>query len=522
MEPYAILEKIQRSLECRNFPDLNFKPKQVKCLESIVRGQDVIGVFPTGYGKSLIFQLLPDVMRNKDEKSSIVIVITCLNAIMEDQVNFLKKVGMTCYILRDLNFEENAVQTLFEDICLSDKTEDVLPSFVLDGHCDFLFCHPEAILSERGRTLMKTKIYQKNVKACVIDEAHCLDTWGKEFRKEFENLGAMRAFFREVPFIALTATATEKTLAKIKHILGMKTPTIISVNPNRKNVYMCKEKRKVGEEGIENIILPLAKELKSLKKSFPQTIIYCGLRFCGYIYKLIKNVLKEHMYVENITNPSNCLIVQFHAPQTKSMKNEILLEVAKEVSNIRVIIATSALGMGVHAPYIEQIFHISPPSTIEDYMQQFGRAGRRGQEALARLYYTGHDISSRRLKQNKVDEHMVNFCTTTQCLRKVLMIHFGYHYQPQDQCCSNCDSSLLKEPKKEELIKYREVSDESLKKLSDELDNILADHDQATHDAAMEFYNIVDTTFTTDYIIYVISLHNCDTHSALYFLLKLF
>ena len=121
------------------------------------------------------------------------------------------------------------------------------------------------------------------------------------------------------------------------------------------------------------------------------TIIYLKLKYCGYAYSLFERILQSEQYIgESI--PSNRLFAQFHSPQTASMKEEIIREIKNSDSNIRVIFATSALGMGVDASHIVNIIHISPPASLEAYFQEIGRAGRRNLAATATLYYNNEDI----------------------------------------------------------------------------------------------------------------------------------
>ncbi|XP_057290804.1 ATP-dependent DNA helicase RecQ-like [Hydractinia symbiolongicarpus] len=360
---FEVLNRIQVALGRNSFPDMNFKPKQIKCSEAILKGRDVLAVLPTGYWKSIIFQLLPDFLSN-EEKGSMIIVITSLNSIIDDQMKFLKKVGMECFHLKSPFDIEEARTNLFSDSYPDNEVDSTaLPDFSIKKF-KILFCHPEAILSDVGRNLLKTNTLQK-----VVDEAHCIDTWGDSFRKEFLNLGAITSFFLDIPVLALTATSTVKTTSRIKSVLGMR-------------------------DCIKKILLPIGEDLKKQAKAHPQTIIYCKLKYCGYGYKLFESIIGPLQYVGGECKPSKSLFVQFHAPQTKHMKHEIISEISKIDSNIRVIFATSALGMGVNAPNMKQIVHIGPPPTLEEYMQEIGRAGCRGQDAVAVLHYNNSDMSA--------------------------------------------------------------------------------------------------------------------------------
>ena len=142
-----------------------------------------------------------------------------------------------------------------------------------------------------------------------------------------------------------------------------------------------------GYEGFDHFLLPIANDLALQREKYPMTIIYLKLKYCGYAYGLFKRVLQGKQFVGETKDPAGRLFAQFHAPQTKRMKKSIISEIKEENSRIRVLFATSALGMGVNAPYVQHIIHISPPSNLEAYMQETGRAGRTGVPAWATLYY---------------------------------------------------------------------------------------------------------------------------------------
>ena len=149
-------------------------------MESILQGQDVIGVLPTGFGKSVLFHLLPHFIPVKKTKN-IVIVVCPLNSIIEDQLKVLKARGITADVLqRAVNMTEPA-ENLFEreqepsEHVAKDSSK--LPPDVPNGNTSIVFAHPEALLSKEGRELMGSKIFQENVVACVVDEAHCVELW---------------------------------------------------------------------------------------------------------------------------------------------------------------------------------------------------------------------------------------------------------------------------------------------------------------------------------------------------------
>ena len=241
--------------------------------------------------------------------------------------------------------------------------------------------------------------------------------------------------------MALTATAPPQMLKNLKHSLSLKTDCkVIAANPNRSNIYLEKKVRMSnhhGYEGFDQILVPIANDLALKRERYPMTIIYLKLKYCGYAYGLFERILADKQFVGETKDPSGRLFAQFHAPQTKRMKKSIISEIKEENSRIRVLFATSALGMGVNAPYVEHIIHISPPSNLESYMQEIGRAGRTGKPACATLFYNNSDIASNKVH---VQEQMKDYCRSEEsCLRTLILKYLGFSSVTQERCCCVCD-----------------------------------------------------------------------------------
>ncbi|XP_057300791.1 uncharacterized protein LOC130635473 [Hydractinia symbiolongicarpus] len=275
-----LFSKLRLALEKGFDPNFVLKPKQIICFEQLINGNDA--VLPTGYGKSILYRLLPFVMPLQ-KKRNIVIVVSPLNAIIEDQQKILSQRGVE---VATLTYErEECTEDLFAHLNTEDPVE---PNFkvsheIKNGDIDFLFGHPEAFLSHTGRNLLKSKIYQDNVVACVVDEAHCVELWGLEFRKSFQDLVVLNTIFQDRPMLALTATAGDKMISKIIKDLSLQNCKIVKASPNRRNVFLSVKKRLPNNYGVksyEQILLPIPTELNETRQDYPITIIYMGLKYC--------------------------------------------------------------------------------------------------------------------------------------------------------------------------------------------------------------------------------------------------
>ena len=259
------------------------------------------------------------------------------------------------------------------------------------------------------------------------------------------DLSALKAFFPDVVTLALTATAPPSAIKKMKVDLAMsKSCQVVMSSPNRKNLFLSIKKRKsqnFGKKSYEDILRPIAMKLKSMREKFPLTIIYMKLRWCGYAYQLFESIIKDQ-YVGEKCEPKARLFNEFHSPSKKQMKDEIIEEITTEHSRIRVLFATTALGMGVNAPHIHDIIHITPPSNFESHVQEIGRAGRSGAQSYATLYYNNSDIGA---NKKNVDQSIKDYCVSSDCLRKTLLAYFGWSSEKQLSCCSNCTPKETKD-----------------------------------------------------------------------------
>ena len=203
----------------RKVSNQNFKPSQLKCIKSAL-GSDTLGILPTGYGKSLIFEALPYF------KKSAILVITPLNSIIEEQVT---RYGKTA-----VKFNENIILHVNDEEPTSSESSQDETRRLQMCNFDYVIGHPEQFVTKKAFTLFRTDIWQKRVSHIVIDEAHCVIEWGDGFRHTFLKLSELKSVFPKAHVLALTATATISLQKKICETLKLKSPTIITCNIDRK------------------------------------------------------------------------------------------------------------------------------------------------------------------------------------------------------------------------------------------------------------------------------------------------
>ena len=215
----------------------------------------------------------------------------------------------------------------------------------------------------------------------------------------------------------MTARATKSDREKIKKSLEIQKCSEIVGNPDRRNITYEKHFR-VGSDvdSLMSILTPMAEGLLQKRKCYPLTIIYIPLKWCGYAYKIFESVLGQNQYHPegSLPIPENRLFAQFHSPQTKEMKDQILKQLCSPESTVRVVFATVALGMGVDIKGIRHIVHITPPHTIQAYFQETGRDGQ-----PTAVFYNNRDIAKNR---PGMQDDVRHFCQSQgECLRHLLL-----------------------------------------------------------------------------------------------------
>ncbi|XP_046566715.1 ATP-dependent DNA helicase Q1-like, partial [Haliotis rubra] len=325
--------------------------------------------------------------------------------------------------------------------------------------------------------------YQRKISHIIVDEAHCIDTWGNSFRTDYQRLDTLRAILPNAKVVAMTATATKTTQKCIaKHLRFCANYYLVSASCDRPNLFYSVNKRsshnsvnKTSEDAYGEVLRPILMELKvqnlyhttandvlmslqqmqnniSLSKtsiflqekgrSFPKTVLFSKLKWCGYGHELAFQIMGDeelHCYTSN--SQYTARLGQYHAPQVDALKQELSCIFKSPNSHVRLLLATEAYSMGTDAPDIRRVIHIGPPSTLETYLQETGRAGRDGEHAEAIMYMNKSDIAS---NVKHLSKEMKDFCTTSKCRRQTLMNYFEFECvqpEPGHRCCDNCSKT---------------------------------------------------------------------------------
>lgn len=313
----------------------SFRGSQEEIINAVINNQDVLGLLPTGGGKSLCFQV-PALM-----KEGICIVISPLIALIENQVDNLQKRGIKALGLKG--------GLKFSDV-------DKLLDNCIYGNYKFLYLSPERLQQE----LVQERIKGMNVSLFVIDEAHCISQWGHDFRPAYLTCSILRDLHPKVPMIALTATATKKVSEDIINSLNLQQPLIKKDSFYRKNIGFGV----IMTEDKNNYLKQYCRKIKN------SAIVYVrSRRKSEELSKyLLKNGLKATFYHGGIDQ------------KAKSERLNLWLQ-----DKVKIMVATNAFGMGIDKPDVELVVHYQIPDSIENYFQEAGRVGRNGAYSKAIL-----------------------------------------------------------------------------------------------------------------------------------------
>jgi len=241
-----------------------------------------------------------------------------------------------------------------------------------------------------------------------------------------------------------TATAPPSKQEELIKLMLLKDPVKIIMNPDRHNIFynvICRPPSQDTQDHLDEILDRIGEDLLKDPDNYPITIIYTDTRVIAYAYRYLERKLGRKQYTGTVT-PENRIFAQFHQEYTVKMKSHIVSEICKIDSKIRLVLATVALGMGLDAPEIRRVIHYKPPTSLEKYFQETGRAGRDNKQSEAILYYNATDIRSNRPGLTK---EMARYCKTTVCLRETMLEYFGHkapEYRIRNKCCCKCKEEI--------------------------------------------------------------------------------
>lgn len=381
-----------------------FRPGQREIIQNILDGRDTLAVMPTGGGKSLCYQIPALIF------DGITVVVSPLISLMQDQVGALLENGVSAAFLNStLNLDEYK------------KTVRDIKS----GGAKLLYLSPEALATERVKSILREA--DVPVSCVTIDEAHCISEWGHDFRPDYMEIAAFRNEFKDAVCLALTATATKQVQADIVRNLKLKKPAVLVSSFNRSNIFLNVQPR---TDGLGQIV-------EFLQEHKEQSgIIYCLSR---KEVDSITQELQEHGFSA----------MSYHAGLSDEERADHQNKFIK--SQVDVIVATVAFGMGINKPDVRFVIHYALPKSIEEYYQEIGRAGRDGLASEALLLYSAGDIHRIRFffkdksddesfKAEKLLQAMIDYAQYRTCRRKFLLNYFGEEYEPSANSSQDQDA----------------------------------------------------------------------------------
>ena len=375
-----------------------FRGDQEDIIESVLSKKDIIVLMPTGGGKSICFQIPALLFDN------ITLVISPLISLMKDQVDSLNS---------------NGIQAAFINSSMSENDKNQVLSNARNGNIKLLYLSPETLIPAMSSWLNELKI-----SFVAIDEAHCVSMWGHDFRPEYTQLSNLRTRYKDIPFIALTATADKITRKDIETHLGLRNPKTFISSFDRPNLNLNVFGNISKQKKIEKILHFI--ETRPGKSG----IIYCLSR-------------KETEEWANLLESNGIKANYYHAGLTSDAREKI--QTAFSNDETPVICATIAFGMGIDKSNVRWVIHNNLPKNIEGYYQEIGRAGRDNMPSDTLLFYNYRDVKlladfARESEHGDVLieklNRMLEYAEATSCRRKILLAYFS---EQLIQNCGNCD-----------------------------------------------------------------------------------
>ena len=417
----------------------SFRPGQSGLVDAILAGRDVLGVMPTGAGKSVCYQIPATLL------PGVTIVVSPLISLMRDQVDALNDAGIpAAYVNTTQGGDEQAM---------------VLAQ-AAQGDIKLLYVAPERLETERFRNFA-TRV---PISLVAVDEAHCVSQWGQDFRSSYLGIGEFIAGLPARPTVAaFTATATERVRRDIIGILGLNAPQVTVTGFDRENLYFDVLKietkykaawvaRYVAEHPDESGIVYCAtrKETEALAAALNHTVPALRGAAGG---SAADSAMRD-----------GPVAVAYHGGMPADVRNQAQRDFVTDA--VPVVVATNAFGMGIDKSNVRYVIHHNMPESIEAYYQEAGRAGRDGEPSRCTLLWNESDIVTRRrlldmdndnerltpeeretvrMSKRRLLDGMIGYCRTTDCLHVYMTRYFGENTSRTGTCtggCTNCDSTF--------------------------------------------------------------------------------
>lgn len=394
---------------------------QEELINGILAGHDVLGIMPTGAGKSLCYQL-PALMLK-----GITLVISPLISLMSDQVKALNQAG---------------VHAAYINSSLTKNQIRIALSYASQGRYKIIYVAPERLNTPRFLDFA----CNADISMLTVDEAHCISQWGQDFRPSYLEIAGFLTRLPRRPIVStFTATATERVKNDIVASLGLNNPVTMVTGFDRPNLFFRVVTRRGGSQKDNSII-------NYVKKHEDESgIIYCATK---------KNVDKLY----TLLNEQGISAGRYHAGLSNDERKQNQEDFTYD--RIRVMVATNAFGMGIDKSNVRYVLHYNMPQSLEYYYQEAGRAGRDGEEAECVLFFSKQDIMINKfLLQNKASagdvasdmqktandqrklQQMINYCETDKCLREFILSYFG---DTTPCICNKCSNCVVVEDEEEE------------------------------------------------------------------------